>query len=67
MKSKPSLAGEMIRAVVYQEAEATRQRLLQRRVAAVLREEAEYDQREEARLSHPTTIDGHAPVGQDSL
>ena len=52
--------GEMIRAVVYQEAGAVRQRLVQRRVAAVLQAEAEYDQGEEARLPHTTPIDGHA-------
>ena len=41
---------EVIREVVYQEAGATRQRLVQRRVSAVMQEEAEYDQGEEVRL-----------------
>jgi DNA-binding SARP family transcriptional activator len=53
-------AGEMIRAVVYQEAGTTRQRLVQRRVAALLQAEVEYDQGEEVSLPHPTPIDGHA-------
>ena len=35
---------------------------MQRRVAAVMQEEAEYDQGEEASLPHPTAIDGHAPA-----
>jgi DNA-binding SARP family transcriptional activator len=51
---------EMIREVVYQEAGATRQRLVQRRVSAVMQAEAEYDQG--VRLPHPTAIDGHAPA-----
>ena len=50
---------EMIRAVVYQEAGVTRQRLVQRRVSAVIREEIEDDQGEEARLPRPAPIDGH--------
>ncbi len=50
----------VIREVVYQEAGATRQRLVQRRVSAVMQEEAEYDQVEEVRLLHPTPIDWHA-------
>jgi DNA-binding SARP family transcriptional activator len=54
--------GEMIRAVVYQETGAVRQRLVQRRVAAALQAEAEYDQGEEARLPHPTPLDRHAPA-----
>jgi predicted ATPase len=55
-----TFAGEMIRAVVNQQAGTTRQRLVQRRVVAVLQAEAESDQGEEARLPHPTPIDGHA-------
>jgi len=51
---------EMIRAVVYQEAGVTRQRLVQRRVSAVIREEIEDDRDEEARLLRPAPIDGHA-------
>ncbi len=53
---------EVIREVVYQEAGATRQRLVQRRVSAVMQEEAEDDQGEEASLPHPTALDGHAPA-----
>ena len=41
---------------------ATRQRLVQRRVSAVMQEEAEYDLGEEVRLPHPTPLDGHAPA-----
>jgi DNA-binding SARP family transcriptional activator len=52
--------GEMIRAVVYQQAGTTRQRLVRRRVAALLRADAEYDQGEDALLPYPTPIDGHA-------
>ena len=52
--------GEMIRAVVYQEAGAVRQRLIQRRVAVVLQAEAEYDQDKEACLPQPIPIDRHA-------
>src|SRR5260370_584842 len=51
---------EMIRAVVYQEAGVTRQRLVQRRVSAVIREEIEDDRGEEAPLPRPTPIDRHA-------
>ena len=54
-----TFAGEMIRAVVSQQAGTTRQRLVQRRVATVLQVEAEHDQGEEARLPYPTPIDGH--------
>jgi hypothetical protein len=54
--------GEMIRAVVYQEAGAVRQRLIQRRAVAVLQAEAEHDQVEEARLPHPTPLGRHAPA-----
>ena len=46
---------EMTREVVYQEAGVTRQRLVQRRLSAVMQEEAE-----EARSSHPAPVDGHA-------
>jgi len=46
---------EMIREVVYQEAGATRQRLLQRRVSAVKQEE-------KAHLLHPAPGDGYAPA-----
>ncbi len=52
--------GEMIRAVVCQEAGEVRQRLIQRRVVAVLQEEAKHDLDEEARLPRPTPIDRHA-------
>src|SRR5713226_1890593 len=51
---------EMIREVVYQEAGATRRRLVQQRVSAVIREEIEDDRDEEARLPRPAPIDGHA-------
>jgi DNA-binding SARP family transcriptional activator len=51
---------EMIREVVYQEAGTTRQRLVQRRVALVMREEVEEDQNEEFRLPHPAFANGHA-------
>jgi hypothetical protein len=51
---------EMIREVVYQEAGVTRQRLVQRRLSAVIREEIEDDLSEEARLPHPAPVDGHA-------
>jgi len=43
----------MIREVVYQEAGVTRQRLVQRRVLLVMREEVENDQDEQSRLSAP--------------
>ena len=52
--------GEMVCAVVYQEAGTVRQRLIQRRVVAVLQEEDEHDQDEEACLPHPTPIDRYA-------
>jgi hypothetical protein len=52
--------GEMVCAVVYQEAGTVRQRLIQRRVMAVLQEEAEHDQDEEACLPHPAPIDRYA-------
>src|SRR5260221_5721589 len=51
---------EMLRQVVYQEAGATRQRLVQRRVSAVIREEIEDDRGEEARLPRPAPINGPA-------
>jgi len=51
---------EMIREVVYQEAGVTRQRLVQRRVSAVIREEIGDDRGEEARLPRPAPSDGHA-------
>jgi DNA-binding SARP family transcriptional activator len=51
---------EMIREVVYQEAGATRQRLVQRRVSAVIREEIGDDRGEEARLSRLAPSAGHA-------
>ena len=54
---------EMIREVVYQEAVVTRQRLVQRRLSAVMQEEAEDDPSEEARPPHPAPVDGHAPAG----
>jgi predicted ATPase len=54
-----TFAGEMIRAVVSQQAGTTRQRLVQRRVATVLQVEAEHDQSEEVSLPYPTPIDGH--------
>jgi DNA-binding SARP family transcriptional activator len=51
---------EMIREVVYQKAGVTRQRLVKRRVSAVMQEEAQDDPAEEARSPHPTPVDGHA-------
>jgi len=45
--------------VVYQEAGATRQRLVQRRVSAVMQEVVENDQDEEAGLPHTAPVDGH--------
>src|SRR6266404_4747184 len=51
---------EMTREVVYQEAGMTRQRLVQRRVSAVIREEIEDDRGEEARLPRPAPINGPA-------
>src|SRR5207302_10565757 len=53
---------EMIREVVYQEAGATRQRLVQRRVSLVMHEEVKDDQGEEVRLPHPASLDGHPPA-----
>jgi DNA-binding SARP family transcriptional activator/energy-coupling factor transporter ATP-binding protein EcfA2 len=54
--------GEMIREVVSQEAGTSRQRLVQRRVWAVLQEEAEQNQSEEVSLPPPASLDGHAPA-----
>src|SRR6266571_4160266 len=51
---------EMIREVVYQEAGATRQRLVQRRLTAVMQEEAEDDPVEEVRPPRPAPVNGHA-------
>ncbi len=50
---------EMIREVVYQEAGATRQRLVQRRVSTVMQEMVENDQDEEVHLPYPAPVDGH--------
>jgi predicted ATPase len=55
-----TFAGEMIRAVVNQQAGTTRQRLVQQRLVTLLQAEAESDQGEEASLPHPTPIDEHA-------
>jgi predicted ATPase len=54
--------GEVIREVVYQEAGATRQRLVQRRVSLIMQEQVGNDQDEEDNLPHPAPIDGHAPA-----
>ena len=51
---------EMIREVVYQEAGATRQRLVQRRVSLVMQEQIGNDQGEEDILPYPAPIYGHA-------
>jgi DNA-binding SARP family transcriptional activator len=51
---------EMMREVVSQEAGVTCRRLMQRRVLAVRREEAEDNPGEEARPPHPAPADGHA-------
>ncbi len=53
---------EMIREGVYQEAGATRQRLVQRRVSLVMQEQVGNDQGEEDNLPYPAPIDGHAPA-----
>src|SRR6266566_1050364 len=50
---------EMIREVVYQEAGVTRQRLVQRRMSAVMREVVEDDQDKETRLPHTAPVDRH--------
>src|SRR5947208_2678094 len=55
---------EMMREVVYQEAGVTCRRLMQRRVLAVRREEAEDNAGEEASyLPHPAPADGHIFAG----
>jgi hypothetical protein len=54
-----SFPGEMIRTGVSQEAGAVHRRLAQRRVSAVLQEEAEQEQGEEASLPHPASLAGH--------
>ena len=54
--------GEVIREVVYQEAGATRLRLVQRRVSLIMQEQVGDDQDEEDNLPHPAPIDGHAPA-----
>ncbi len=51
---------EVIREVVYQEAGATRQRLVQRRVSAVMQEGIGNDRGEVACLPHSTPVDGYA-------
>lgn len=53
---------EVIREVVYQEAGATRQRLVQRRVSLVMQEQVGNDQGEEDNLPYPAPIDGYAPT-----
>ncbi len=50
---------EMIREVVYQEAGATRLRLVQRRVSLVMQEQVWNDQGEKDNLPYPASIDGH--------
>jgi len=57
-----SFPGEMMREGVYQEAGATRQRLVQRRVSLVRQDEVEDDQGEQTRLPHRAPLDGHAPA-----
>jgi DNA-binding SARP family transcriptional activator len=52
--------GEMIREVVYQEAGATRQRLMQRRVSLLTQGEVENDQCEKYSLAHSASLEGHA-------
>jgi DNA-binding SARP family transcriptional activator len=54
--------GEVVRQVVYQEAGATRQRLVQRRVSVVMQEEVEHNQGEKTCLPHPAPSDEHAPA-----
>jgi DNA-binding SARP family transcriptional activator len=54
--------GEMIREVVYQEAGATRQRLIQRRVSLLMEEEAEHDHEEQNCRLHPAFHDEHTPA-----
>jgi predicted ATPase len=55
-----SFPGEMMREVVYQEAGAIRQRVLQRRVSLAMQEEAENDLSADSGLPHPTPIAGQA-------
>ena len=53
---------EMIREVVYQEAGATRLRLVQRRVSLLLQEQLENNLGEKDNLPYPVPIDGHTTV-----
>jgi len=53
---------EVIREVVYQEAGATRLRLVQRRVSLVLREQLENNRGGKDNLPSPVSIDGHVPA-----
>jgi DNA-binding SARP family transcriptional activator len=59
-----ALARQMIREVVYQEAGAIRRRVVQRRLAALIREGIADEQGEDARLPHAAAADKHAPAGQ---
>jgi DNA-binding SARP family transcriptional activator len=51
---------QVIREVAYQEAGATRRRLVQRRLVAIIREGVADDQGEDARSPHSTPADEHA-------
>ncbi len=51
-----SFPGEMVREVVYQEAGATRQRLLQKQVRLLLQEEIDNNRKEESISPHPTPL-----------
>ena len=53
---------EMIREVVYQEAGATRLRLVQRRVSLVMQDQVGNNRDEKDNLPYSTSIDGHAPA-----
>src|SRR6266566_5303013 len=53
---------EMIREVVYQEAGATRLRLVQRRVSLVMQAQVGNNQGMADNLTYPAPIDGHAPA-----
>ncbi len=53
---------ELVREVAYQEAGASRQRLMQKRVSLLLQEEAEPEQREQLGLPRPTSFDEHSPA-----
>jgi hypothetical protein len=53
---------EVLREVVYQEAGATRLRLVQRRVSLIMQEQVWNDQGEEDNLPYPAPIYGHAPA-----